>query len=349
MWSGSLTKKPTTTSAISQSSIVLLVTGLACRPADSAPPVMATTARESGESQAITASLTRRSAALAAHADGELTRLVIGDSQIDVAFERGAYAIGDARLIAWIERCARAVQAYYGAFPVNHLRIELSAFEGRGLRSGRVFPRSLPTIEMSVGTRTPQMPFERNWSMTHEMVHLAFPNVAEAHLWLEEGLASYVEPIARARSGWLSEDAVWQEWIENLPRGLPEDGDLGLDHTPTWARTYWGGALFCFLADLGIRKGTDQKRDLGDALRAILSNAGNITRRVSIERALAIGDEATGTHVLTELYHDMKDAPRDVDLDAIWRDLGVRFALGRIEYDDTAPLSALRRQVVMGR
>jgi L-lactate permease len=25
-------------------------------------------------------------------------------------------------------------------------------------------------------------------------------------------------------------------------------GDQGLDHTPTWARTYWGGALFWMMA-----------------------------------------------------------------------------------------------------
>lgn len=271
-----------------------------------------------------------------------------GDSRIRVAFDRGVFSVGDARLLAWIERSAAAVRAYYGSFPVTDLEIRLRAFPGRGLRGGRVLPIAEPTIAMDVGTRSLQVQLERNWSMTHEMVHLAFPNVPRPHHWLEEGLASYVEPIARARTGWLREDAVWREWIENLPLGLPEAGDRGLDHTPTWGRTYWGGALFCFLADLGIRKATNNRRELRDALRAIVSSGGNITRRWPLERALRRGDEATGTTVLQELYADMKDEPKHIDLQAIWQELGVSLREGRVTYDDTAPLAALRRSFVSG-
>ena len=45
--------------------------------------------------------------------------------------------------------------------------------------------------------------FDDDWIITHEMVHLAFPSVAEKHHWIEEGLATYVEPVARARVGQL--------------------------------------------------------------------------------------------------------------------------------------------------
>ena len=40
--------------------------------------------------------------------------------------------------------------------------------------------------------------------MTHEMVHLAFPSVAREHHWIEEGITTYVEPIARAETGELA-------------------------------------------------------------------------------------------------------------------------------------------------
>jgi hypothetical protein len=36
------------------------------------------------------------------------------------------------------------------------------------------------------------------WAV-HEMTHLALPDVEEQHLWLAEGIAVYVEPIARAK------------------------------------------------------------------------------------------------------------------------------------------------------
>ena len=56
-----------------------------------------------------------------------------------------------------------------------------------------------------------------------------------------------------------------------MPKGLPAAGDRGLDYTPTWGRTYWGGALFCLLADIDIRKRTSNRFGLQDALRAIVA------------------------------------------------------------------------------
>ena len=103
--------------------------------------------------------------------------------------------------MAWVERCARAVESFYGAFPVRSLAVRLHVVDGRGVRGGRALPTSPPRIEISVGRSSSARHLELNWSMTHEMVHLAFPNVASKHHWIEEGLASYVEPIARARVG----------------------------------------------------------------------------------------------------------------------------------------------------
>ena len=88
---------------------------------------------------------------------------------------------------------------------------------------------------------------KHDWIMTHEMVHLAFPSVAEEHHWIEEGIATYVEPIARVEAGNLEPRSVWHDLVEGLPKGLPQPGDEGLDHTHTWGRTYWGGALFVHL------------------------------------------------------------------------------------------------------
>jgi predicted metalloprotease with PDZ domain len=102
------------------------------------------------------------------------------------------------------------------------------------------------------------------------MVHLALPSLAERHHWLEEGLATYVEPIARARAGILTPERVWRDFIDGLPQGQPESPDRGLDGTPTWGRTYWGGALFCLRPDVTIRQRTDNRMGLEHCLRAIL-------------------------------------------------------------------------------
>ena len=44
--------------------------------------------------------------------------------------------------------------------------------------------------------------------MTHELVHAAFPDVAEEHHWIEEGIATYVEPIARVQIGDLTPEKI---------------------------------------------------------------------------------------------------------------------------------------------
>ncbi len=177
------------------------------------------------------------------------------------------------------------------------------------------------------------------------MVHLGIPNLPRAHRWLEEGIATYVEPLARARAGTLTVEEVWAGLVKGLPNGLPQAGDQGLDRTHTWGRTYWGGALFCFLADLEIRERTRNRKSLDDALRGILTAGGDIAVSWPLERLLREGDRATGVPVLKELHARMGTKAEDVDLAALWRRLGVRGAGDSVSFDDKAPLAGIRRSM----
>jgi hypothetical protein len=170
---------------------------------------------------------------------------------------------------------ARAVTVYYEQFPVSYLQLRLRVFEGHGVRGGRTTGWHGAAIAIAVGRLSTASDFNEDWVLTHEMVHLAFPSVPEEHHWIEEGSATYVEPIARTRAGNLSPEKVWGDLVDGLPKGLPQPGDRGLDFTPTWGRTYWGGALFYLLADIEIRKRTGNKKGLEDALRAILKAGGD--------------------------------------------------------------------------
>jgi predicted metalloprotease with PDZ domain len=181
--------------------------------------------------------------------------------------------------------------------------------------------------------------------LTHEFVHLALPELADEHDWLQEGAATYVEPVARARAGQLSAERVWSEFVLEMPRGLPGAKDHGLDSQSSWARTYWGGALFCLVADVEIRKRSDNRFGLQDALRAILEDGGTLDHHWSIRDALRSGDRATGVAVLTELYEQWRATPVQVDLDALWRDLGVVQNGRHASLNDAAPLAAIRRAI----
>jgi hypothetical protein len=130
-----------------------------------------------------------------------------------------------------------------------------------------------------------------------------------------------------------------------MPQGQPEAGDRGLDITHTWGRTYWGGAIFCLLADVQIRERTSNRAGLQQAMRGILAAGGNIEYDWSIEDAFAAGDAAVKVRVLTELYNQMKDKAVITDLDGLWKRLGVEMGSGGVVFHADAPLAAIRRKI----
>jgi predicted metalloprotease with PDZ domain len=130
-----------------------------------------------------------------------------------------------------------------------------------------------------------------------------------------------------------------------MPKGLPAASDRGLDNTPTWGRTYWGGAIFWLLADVRIRGRTHNRLGVNDALRAINRSSGGIGANWSVDKVVAVGDGATGTNELTRLYAEMKSTPVMTDLQDLFINLGVRAHGGKIDFDDNAPLADIRRGI----
>ncbi len=277
-----------------------------------------------------------------------ISRQEIGGGVIEVAFAPGPLDLGHQPLLDWIATSARAVTAYYGRFPVRRVRVLVIPGSGRGIRFGTTFGYRGAAIKVTVGRETEAEDLSRDWVMTHEMVHLALPVLVGDHDWLGEGIATYVEPIGRVQAGSLPVEKVWSDLVEGLPKGLPKPGDRGLDGTPTWGRTYWGGALFCLLADIEIRQRTGNRHGLEDALRAVNESGGNVEVRWPIEKIFEIGDRATGVPVLRDLYDRMKGHPVDVDLSRLWRRLGVKLDGESIIFDDSAPLAPIRRAITGG-
>lgn len=284
-----------------------------------------------------------------AAADGANTATIItGQSRIDVVVENGPFDISKEGLLGWISSAAQSVTTYYGRFPQPHILIRIKPVPGQGVRHGVTYPWDGGLITIAVGAETTVADFQSDWEMTHEMVHLAFPSVADNHHWIEEGIATYVEPIARVRAHHFDATEMWYELLRDLPQGLPAPGDQGLDNTHTWGRTYWGGALFCLLADVEIHRRTGNKKGLDDALRGILDAGGNINVDWDLEKALRAGDQATGVPVLEELYDKMKDSPYTPDLDALWKQLGVERSGTTVVFNDSAPLAATRNAITWG-
>ena len=277
-----------------------------------------------------------------------------GDSKLEVRFQPGALDLPASKIEAWISNAAQAVVAYFGRFPAEQARILIRLAEGRhGVLSGTTYgpssPSNGPFTRIAIGQKTTEEELDRDWMMTHELIHMAFPDLTgegREHHWMEEGMATYVEPIARAQLGRLSPETVWADMVRWMPQGLPQAGDQGLDHTHTWGRTYWGGALFWLLADVRIREETGNRMGLHTALRGILDAGGSIAHEWPIERVLQVGDKAAGCSVLSDLYDQMKATPVSPDLERLWKRLGILVGTdGRVSFDPRAPLADVRQAI----
>ena len=277
------------------------------------------------------------------------TELEVAGADIRVDMDDAAFRGGPKPILAWVTRSAQIVGRYYDRFPTSSLRVRVVPEEGDGVRSGKTWGYNGGFIRVQVGRQVSGAQLNNDWVLVHEMTHLALPEIGDDHSWLSEGLAVYVEGIARVQAGNRTQSDVWSEEMHSMPRGLPQPGDRGLDHTHTWGRTYWGGAMFCLLADVEIHRRTHNKLGLQDAVRAIVRQSGGLRADWPIEQVLKTGDTAVGTPVLQELYAQMKDTPVTPDLMSLWRKLGVEPDGTTVHLTDDAPLAQVRQSIMQSR
>ena len=276
------------------------------------------------------------------------TSIKVEGGEIKLNADTKKLSVSDDELKECVLRAAKAVSSFYGRFPVKHLDITVYQHE----RDTGVFGQEFvgKRIKYFVGKSVPFSILQDDWVLTHEMFHTGFPDLADDYNWAGEGLATYLEPIARSRTGNLPEQSVWFQLFQGLPKGLPHDGDKGLNITHTWGRTYWGGALFWFLADLGIRQKTNNAKSLDTALRAILEKGGDGSQHWEMDKVIAVGDEAIGQPVLKPLYDRMAKAPGTEDLVTLFnKKLGITLVGNHVVFDDKAPLADIRKSITSAK
>ena len=134
--------------------------------------------------------------------------------------------------------------------------------------------------------------------------------------------------------------------MRDMPKGLPQAGDQGLDNTDTWGRKYWGGAMFCLLADIEIRKATSNRLGLQDAMRGVIAAGGNRRGRL-VDRAhpghrRQGGGRGCADASARRRWDQSRSTPDLEDYGAI-SDCDSQG--GNLEFDDTAPLAAIRAAI----
>lgn len=269
----------------------------------------------------------------------------VGDRTIRVVFEAGAPKLDQARILAWIRTSATAMSHYFGHFPVQDYALLIVASEGARVGHATTFGFAGPATRIAVGRKAGSDAFSADWVLVHEMFHAALPDLPRRALWMQEGNATWLEPVARAAAGQLPVSEVWSQAIAGMPRGEPDPGATGLDGTNVHDRLYWGGATFWLLAEIAIQQQSGGRHTLRSAMRAVNRASGGIKSRWTPERMIETCDAATQTRAMTELYATFANTPQHTDLDRLFARLGVAEQSGAVRFDQSAELASIRRQI----
>jgi hypothetical protein len=277
---------------------------------------------------------------------GHLRVRHVSERGVDVAIAP-SIRLSDDLVEHWVRAELDAVTSYVGRMPEDRTWIFLAPGTSEVMR-GKTLGDSGASVFVRLGTGVTPSNLLEDWVLAHELIHVASPSLPSEEAWFSEGLATYVEPLARERAGLLRPEKVWGDLVEGLPQGLAKPGDKGLSGARDIGRVYWGGALYFLLADLGIRDKTLGARSLDDVVRETARQGANVEIHWTLEHMLDEGDRATGTRTLHTLYERMGHAPSEVDLGALWVQLGVRKEGSSIRFDDAAPLASTRHATDTG-
>jgi hypothetical protein len=264
-----------------------------------------------------------------------------------VAVLEGISEGGIADLLDWVARTAEAESNYWQGFTTDRALLALvPTSTRRGVGFGRAESGGGISVMVEVGSDVDRRRLFDAWVLVHELIHTGMPYIRSRGSWLMEGAATYVEPIIRARAGWKTEEEVWREWLENMPNGVA-GFSRGLS-TTSGRDVYWSGAIFMLLADLAIRRETQGAKGLEDCLGGILWSGLDGTQWTTVIDYGAACDRVSGTHAMSTLIDRHYNKAEAIDLDALWKELGVSLVGGRVALDDSAPSARWRKLIVPG-
>lgn len=274
-----------------------------------------------------------------------------GEAQLELVILDRPMAASPAALAAWVRDTGLAIADYWHGFPVAEAMVLVLPVAGADdIPYGRVLAEGGVTVLLLIGDRAPARDLYGEWVLMHEFVHLGSPYIRDTGAWLNEGLATYIEPVIRARAGWRTPESVWWEWVTFFPRGLNAVARDGLRRARLSGGVYWGGALFMLLADIEMRAANGGRAGIEDCVRTVLLEHGaDITQVWTTERMLAACDAAVGGRVLQDLAARHLKPGAALDLPGLWARLGVALRDdGTVALDDSAPLAHLRQSILAG-
>ena len=180
-----------------------------------------------------------------------------------------------ADLEAWMRRSAATLQRSVPTWPRADTQVLLVPLPGVSspVPWGQVTRGGAAAVQLFLGNEASARARTEDWTASHEFAHLLHPFMGDRGRWLAEGLASYYQNVARARSGELSAGLAWEKLLAGFDRGrkgTPANAsslaEVSRQRTRgSTMRVYWSGAAFWLQTDLALR-------DVGSSLDQALSD-----------------------------------------------------------------------------
>jgi M61 glycyl aminopeptidase len=278
------------------------------------------------------------------------TSLLVPGAELRVAFLGEGFAQPGA-VRDWLVQGARASSFLFGSFPVPRALV----IAVPGARGGPGFGMALrgggPAVVISLDHRASTTSLARDWTATHEFLHLGVPRLPPEDAWLFEGLASYYTEVVRARAGIISPRRAYQNLLEGFERGRRNGSSLSLREESSqmrerrsFYRVYWAGAALAFLTDVETRRASGPTLDA--ALRSFSECCAASADEWTAERVLADLDQRLGAPRFTEHARRWLDRREFPELAGTLRALGVAPGVRGEAIYGPGPSAALRDAIM---
>ena len=223
-----------------------------------------------------------------------------GDPALTLAVPPDATQIAGEQLAAWVSAVAESNRRFWARSPTEGGLVILIPSPRGGVPFGRVLSLGGAVVTVLVGEQATPQDLYDDWVLVHEFLHLGSPLMRDTGAWLNEGIATFYEPVLRARAGWKSEDDVWREWISSMPRGMPAITGIGLQNAGRGG-IYWGGAVFVLMAEIESLQASGGKIGFSDCLRTVLAEGDDVTVKWPTMKLLDRCDALLGKTVIATL------------------------------------------------
>lgn len=284
-----------------------------------------------------------------------LERVVVAGNSVRLGILGDGWTLDRAVLRHWIAEVTRTIALLWGEFPVAQTQVLLLPSDGDDVGFGSATRGGGPAVTITVGRFISERDLMNDWTAFHEFIHLGIPHLPRADSWLDEGLATYYEPILRVRAGLLSARTAFERLHDGFQRGRGSQTgrtvraeSAAMFNTYAFWAVYWSGAAIAMITDVELRSGPGG-RSLDTQMRRMRDcclTEGKSWNADALLDATALGGDAPDLGAVAARTLDRTDFP---ELDTTYARLGLRFdAAGHLLTRPGDPGAELRI-ALMGR